>query len=117
MDGVGLPELLGCPLRQSEVPNLALTAQLRHGLHGFHYRNAEITAVQVVEVNHVSVQAAEAGFCRLPDVGRIAANSRVPVRGVALYPEFRCQLDLVAPLLQEPAHEFLVSARSLSFLA
>ena len=100
VDRVGFPQLFGCHLGQPEMPDLPGTDKLRHGLHGFHNRNAEVTAVHVIEVDDVGTQAAEARFRRLGHICGVAPDIRVAVPRIANDSELCGQLNLVAAFLQ-----------------
>ena len=110
MDAAGLAQLLGGHFRQAKVPHLALLHQPRHGLHGFHNRNAEVTAVHVVQVNGVGAQPLQAGVHRLLDVGGVAADVGVAAAGRAHKGELGGQLDFVPAFLEQLGDELLVAA-------
>ncbi len=107
---MGFSQLGRGHLRQAKVFDLALLHQARHGLHGFHNRNAEVTAVHVVEVDHVRAEPPQAGVHRLPDVGGVSPDVGVTVGRRAHQGELGGQLDLIPPVLQQLRDEFLVAA-------
>ena len=109
----GFAQLLRRHFGQAQMPHLAGLHQPRHGLHGFHYRNAEVTAVQVIQVNGVGAEPLQAAVHRLPHIRRVAPDIRVAGRRGAHQAELGGQLDFAAALLEQPRDQLLVAAAAI----
>src|SRR4051812_8452031 len=114
-DGVHAVRLLGlgdADLRQAQMADLALADQLRHGAPRLGERDLRVDAVQVVQVDHVGVEPAQAGLDRLAYVAGRPVAYDLTGAGIGDQADLAAEHGTVAYAVQGLAHELLVVPRA-----
>lgn len=102
MHGVGRAEFGGRDLAEAQLLDLALADQLGHDADGLLDGDAHVTAVHVVEVDHVDVETAQTPLDGLADVRRVVADDPLGrVVGIDRQTELGGDDDVVAVRLEE----------------
>ena len=110
--GMRLAQRRGGDLRQADRPDLPLVHQIRQRPDAVRDRHVRILAVQVIQIDHVGLQARQAVIAHAPQCVR-ARVDRPPARLVAEHPALAGQHDIGAMRLEDGAEELLVGAESI----
>ncbi len=112
MHGVGRADRLGRDLRQAIAADVALAHEVAHGADGLGQRHVRVQPVQVVEVDVVGLQAAEAVLQRLAQGGRAAIDQALAVL-VEPQAALGSQVERAVAVLQHLADQGLVGAEAI----
>jgi hypothetical protein len=104
---MGAPDGLGRRLRDAEMAHLALSDELGHGADRVLDRHGGVDAMDVVEIDRLNGEAAQAGLAGLSDVCRPAVDGGRPVR-LPEIAEFCRHHVFVAPSSDRAADQLLV---------
>src|SRR5579885_1377045 len=90
--------------RQRTLPS----STSRHCAHRLFDGYINVNPMLVVKVDCLHVQPPQTGFASLTDVFRPPVDSDKVSSGISLISKFRCQNNLIAPVPNGLAHQFLV---------
>ena len=114
--GMGAAQRGGRHFRQANAADLARAHQVGQRAHAVFNGHALVPAVQVVQVNHIRLQAAQAVFAGLAQRGGAPVNHAhqlaVAIHIHALHAAFAGQGEAVAVWLHHPAHQGFVGAKA-----
>ena len=110
MNRVRAADGLRSRLGETEMAHLALAHEVGHGADRILDRRLRIDPVLVVEIDRVDLEPLQARFAGLAHVIRLAADTEALAVRPAHIAELRGEHDLVAPIRNGTADEFLVAA-------